>query len=424
MGPNRGLVMEVKKRSCIVLTGDGQFLEVAKPRNGAEVGREIVIPRPVFYRFKASYWAVASFLVVALAWLAFNSMLPRAVAYVALDINPSVELGINGDNKIVSARGVDDDGKELLQRVDVMHVPLADGVQKIIAGCIEYQYLNPEQENLVLATVTNTKGKAADNHSNQVKNVKDQKDVHDYIYHSISNSIHKSGIKAELIMADTDLDTMKKARDHGVSPGRYLLQQEAQKKGVQITDQELREGNIRVLEANKNIRVGDLITKQSRAGSAFKTGDMDEADKRDKANKSGKPDKPGKSGDKLDKPGKSADKPDKHDKPGQTIKNNMQGKNNQYDRYNNSNRPVSWSPGKDDAVKNNRGKINDNKSSHNNARGKNSSPRDNAGYSGITESTKRDNHHPKKDNAKQKKVERDKWNKTDREANNKKTKGN
>ncbi|TYO97930.1 anti-sigma factor domain-containing protein [Desulfallas thermosapovorans] len=424
MGPNRGLVMEVKKRSCIVLTGDGQFLEVSKPRKGAEVGQEISISRPVFYRFKASYWAVASFLVVALAWLAFNSMLPRAVAYVALDINPSVELGINGDNIIVSARGVDDDGKELLQRVNVMHDPLADGVQKIIAGCIEYQYLNPEKENLVLATVTKTKGKAANKNSDKVKDVKEQKDtkdVHDYIYNSISNSINKSGIKAEIIMADTDLDTMKKAREHGVSPGRYLLQQEAQKKGVQITNQELKEGNIRVLEANKNIRVGDLITKQSRAGSAFGSGDMDEAGKRDKINK------PGQSGDKPGKPGKSGDKTDKHDKrdnPGQTIKKNLQGKNNQYDGYNNLNRPVSWSPGKDDAVKNNRGKINDNKSNQDKARGKNSSPRDITGYSGKTNSTKRNDYQTKKDHARQKKVERDEWNKTDREDNDKKNKGN
>ena len=257
MEPGRGLVLEVNKRSCIVITGDGRFLEIPKPRGAVEVGREITFSRTSPLRFKGAYWAVASILVVVvLAWWVFYAMLPQTVAYVALDINPSLELAINADSEIISTRGVNEDGDKLLQRVNVLHEPLDKGVQKIISGCIEYQYLTTDKDNLVLATVTDAKkGKPP---VGKQKN-QELKQVSACVYTTIDNTINESGVDAELIIADTDLATLKKAHATGVTPGRYLLQKEAQKNGVEITDQELREERIRELEAKKNFRAGDLI---------------------------------------------------------------------------------------------------------------------------------------------------------------------
>lgn len=281
MSLNRGLVMEVNSRSCIVLTGDGRFIEVPKPRGGVEVGREIMFNRPVIFRFKTAYLAVASMMICVLAWGVFNTMLPRAVAYVALDINPSLELGIDDDSLIISARGVNEEGQKLLQRVAVLHEPLAKGVQKIITGSVEYHYLNPDQDNIVLATVTDAKR----NNTGIDKENEEIKQVYNCVYNSINNTINKSGVGAELIVVDSDLDTMEKARDSGVTPGRYLLQKEAQKNGVQITNQELREERIRELEVKKSFRAGELIQKRfqtrfsGNSGKLVQTGQTGRPDK-------------------------------------------------------------------------------------------------------------------------------------------------
>jgi len=264
--------MEVNNRSCIILTGDGQFLEVTKPRGGAVVGQEIVLGRSNINRFKAAYLAVASLMVAVLAWWVFNATSPRAMAYVALDINPSIELAIAVDDEIISARGVNADGRKLLQRVAVVHEPLAKGVQKIITGCVEYNYLNPSHENLVLATVTDVKRNKAG--TDEVGN-KEIKEVYDCVYTSINKSIDESGLGAELIVADTDIDTMEKARENGVTPGRYLLQKEARKKGVQITNQELKEEHIRELEVKKNFRTKELIQKRTLYAVSDEMGNTD-----------------------------------------------------------------------------------------------------------------------------------------------------
>lgn len=247
MGQGRGLVMEVKKRSCIVLTSEGLFMEVPRPRGDVEIGQEIVFGRPVQHWFKPYYLAVASLLVAVFAWLAFASLPPRAVAYVALDINPSVELGIDSSVKIVSARGLNKDGETVLEGASILHEPLREGLQQIIDRCIEYKYLDPNKENLVLATVTNVRS--------ENKGVVAAQDVYEYI----SKPINDSGVDAELIIARADRETLQKAHHNGITPGRYLLQREALKKGVLITDEEIQLEKIRELEKKKHFRTEDLI---------------------------------------------------------------------------------------------------------------------------------------------------------------------
>jgi hypothetical protein len=179
-------------------------------------------------------------------------------------------------------------------------------------------------------------------------------------------------VSAELIVAETDLDTMERASENGVTPGRYLLQREARKNGVQITDQELREEHIRGLEVKKNFRVGELIQKRSQ------TGLPDQQERPDKL-------------DRTDKPGKS-------NKPDKSVRFD---KTDQLDNLDKSNTPVSLSPGADSATKNNQVEQNSNKSNQTNARGKQSVPRDNGYFPEETGPGQQDRQLQNEDNAKQ-----------------------
>jgi hypothetical protein len=245
MKPDRGLVMELQKRTCIVLTTNGRFLKMPVPRGGAEVGQEIVLSGPLLHRLKPLL-AVASLLVAVLAWLAFDMMIPRAAAYIALDINPSIELGVDGQKEIISARGINREGGELLQKVSVLHEPLKEGLEKIIAGAVEYNYLSPGENNIVLATVTEI--------NDEKVNIPGA-EIYEIIYKPISNS----KISTQLIVAEADRETLKKARQNGVTPGRYLLREEARKKGITITREEIRNINIRELEKIKHFQTAELI---------------------------------------------------------------------------------------------------------------------------------------------------------------------
>lgn len=77
--------------------------------------------------------AVAACLVVALvaaggwAWL-------TPTATISVDVNPSVELGINRFDRVVSARGVNDDGRALLSEVDVWGATYDEAVDRLLAS--------------------------------------------------------------------------------------------------------------------------------------------------------------------------------------------------------------------------------------------------------------------------------------------------
>lgn len=77
--------------------------------------------------------AVAACLVAALvavggwAWL-------TPTATISVDVNPSVELGINRFDRVVSARGVNDDGQALLSEVDVWGATYDEAVDRLLAS--------------------------------------------------------------------------------------------------------------------------------------------------------------------------------------------------------------------------------------------------------------------------------------------------
>ncbi len=244
MKPGRGLVVEVKEKTCILFTADGRFLEVPLPRKGTEIGQEIIINRSLVSRI-IPFLAAASFLLTFLAWALFNLFVPRAAAYIALDINPSIELGVNEREYIISARGLNADGNWLLQKVRVVKLPLEEGLQKIIAGAVKYRYLEPGAGNIILATVTDT-GSEFDIEISE-------------IYQFIHKQVKYQGISAELVVAEVDKELYRQARDKGVTPGRYLLQREAGRKGIHITDKELQTAKIRELEKKKKIKASELV---------------------------------------------------------------------------------------------------------------------------------------------------------------------
>src|SRR5690242_7947470 len=115
---NRGIVMEIYKRHLVVLTPDGQFRKVPA-RKMAVVGEEIRFAEPVAYRRPRALRsamigasAVLLLLCVPLFAKQYASGAP-VVAYLTMDINPSVELGVGDDDRVMELRAVNSDGAKV-----------------------------------------------------------------------------------------------------------------------------------------------------------------------------------------------------------------------------------------------------------------------------------------------------------------------
>ncbi|MCL6581058.1 MAG: anti-sigma factor domain-containing protein [Firmicutes bacterium] len=122
------LLLEVSGSHGVALTPDGQFVRV-RVAPGVLPGEEVPLgtdgrsvaraggrrrPGPAFVLAAAA--VVCAFLLGPLAVLQVLASGP-AVAYVSVDINPSLEFGVNRFERVVGAQALNPEGEELLSRL-------------------------------------------------------------------------------------------------------------------------------------------------------------------------------------------------------------------------------------------------------------------------------------------------------------------
>lgn len=83
-------------------------------------------PRPMRLALAAA--ACAAVVVLSGRWLYFTP-----TAQISIDINPSLELGINRFDRVISVQGWNDDGTALAASVDVTHLSYTDAVETILS---------------------------------------------------------------------------------------------------------------------------------------------------------------------------------------------------------------------------------------------------------------------------------------------------
>ena len=220
----KGIVLEKDDRRCVLLTPDGQFRRVTLPPNRViELGHEVAISTQP-KRLWQTILVAASLLLVAVAWQLWGGMVPRAVAYVSLDLNPSIELGLDRRNIIVSATGLNKQGGDLLATCPVISKTMEEGINEIISATVVAGYLSRER-NIVVSTVTVT-GSGGNISEELVTRV-------------IEGSLASSSIQAEVLVQDVGVEIREEARQQGLSPGRYLAQQKEGLQDVTVTVEQL-----------------------------------------------------------------------------------------------------------------------------------------------------------------------------------------
>lgn len=81
----------------------------------------------------------------------------EATSYVTLDINPSIELTLDQENKVISVYGANEDGQVLLYNEEgILNVDVETAVEKITTLAVELGYLD-ENNTVVETSVSSTK---------------------------------------------------------------------------------------------------------------------------------------------------------------------------------------------------------------------------------------------------------------------------
>jgi len=167
MRTERGIVFEVKTRSCIVATPDREFHEVPLPDRVPLVGEEIDIN--IRSRRRRGFFGLryigAAILVLALLAAPFavpylqglaapGQATAQPVVYLAMDVNPSIELGLDEAGMVLTVKGLNEDAVQLLGELELDGLSVDEAVQAVTAALIDNGFLTEGDENLVLMTIT------------------------------------------------------------------------------------------------------------------------------------------------------------------------------------------------------------------------------------------------------------------------------
>ena len=218
---NKGIVMDIKKHSVVVLTPDGEFITFKRKSHSYMIGEEISfneqeqrVPRFSIPSFlKPASLLVACFLCVFLFF--YNQPEEKALAYVSIDINPSLEASVTKDLRVIDLRACNDDGKRILKEMKRWKSKLLqDVVRTIVKQSQEDGYLTNDKQ-IMLTAVTKDK--------------------------SLEPQLEKAmqGLKKEyetkhvtVVYQSSTMQVRENAKKAGVGTGVYIKQENEKKKSL------------------------------------------------------------------------------------------------------------------------------------------------------------------------------------------------
>lgn len=201
-----------------VLDTEGRFITVRCPNKQA-VGHEIILTR--VYTGLMKYVAAACLLIALCGGVWFDNY---ALAYVTIDINPSIELGVNWRDKIVSVKAFNEEADLIIAE----HNPLGHQIGVAVTGIVRQtlKMLPAELEPMAIISVS---GKAK---AEAIKEI---------VQDAVQKELTKEKKTSQVVGVVVPATIREEAKDAGVSPGQYALALKATENGSTVTTEEIRD---------------------------------------------------------------------------------------------------------------------------------------------------------------------------------------
>ncbi|MGD6833584.1 anti-sigma factor domain-containing protein [Sutcliffiella halmapala] len=214
----KGIVLEVHDDYVTMLTPDGEFLKSRKQKGQVDIGEEIIFfplhrgaaekrKLTSFFRMK---WAIVTMLTAAVLFMSFypKYVNNQVYAYVSLDVNPSLELGLNKNMQVVSIDAFNDEAKLLLPRLgDWKNEDLSKVSSDIMELIRQEGYLKAGGEIVIASVLADSE--------NLVWKKKMQNELT-----SVSKNLQVENVSVTTI--ETTSEKRDEAIKQGVSPGTYV----------------------------------------------------------------------------------------------------------------------------------------------------------------------------------------------------------
>lgn len=146
---------------------------------------------------------------------------------VILDVNPSIALTVNTDEKIVSAQGLNDDGNAVLNGMDLTGVDMTVAVNAIIGSMLQKGYLS-DLQNAILVSVENEDAEASAALQERISAI---------IGNTFQEANLEGSVLSQTLQDTTDLEQL--AQEYQISLGKAALIQEVMSRDATLTVEKL-----------------------------------------------------------------------------------------------------------------------------------------------------------------------------------------
>lgn len=225
-----------------------------------EKGKVIYMEKKKNRGFTA-FAAVAAVFVLLIAgiFIAKNNGLGTSsnalAAVVSLDVNPSIELKVDKDEEVVSATGLNADGKKVLEGMDLEDTDLDVAVNAIIGSMLKHGYLS-DMQNSILLSVSGVEGYDANALETKLA--------------SEVNALLKDGAVLSQNVTDADDSLVKMADEYGITVGKASLINEIVKNSKTHSFEQLAGLTINELNLiSENIKLGGIKSEGKASAKSY-----------------------------------------------------------------------------------------------------------------------------------------------------------
>lgn len=221
----KGIVLEVNEKELILLTSGGDYRKIPHPGGNIRPGEELTcrLPVPAWPKaaLAASLLAAAVFLIAILpAGLPLFELIDKnshEQGYLALDINPSLELAFNADLEVTALQPFNDEAVLLLKDLET-GADLAITVELLLERAAALGYLDPGREdNIVLMTLVTEE--AVD-------------DLPQLLADLVQDNLLQYGISGSVGVFEAESRQRNEALQEEISLNRYLLMEALDKRDM------------------------------------------------------------------------------------------------------------------------------------------------------------------------------------------------
>lgn len=261
----KGIVMEIDDAYLTLLTPEGEFLRAQNQKRQYIIGEEItffpissdIAPRSIIMRNllkRKTIWAIC---VMTALFIFLGSMIPmnqdnKAYAYMSIDVNPSIELGINKNMQVVELNGFNKEGKKIISAItNWKKKDVSQLAKNIITEMKKEGYLKSNQPIIISTVRTNGSEQQAEAKLNEnLKEIKAKANEE-----SLEVTVYKGTEKER-----------EKAHHLGITTGKYyenLMGSTLTQKRKDNTNQEKENINLPATEPSKLVLPPGQVKKQS-----------------------------------------------------------------------------------------------------------------------------------------------------------------